>query len=68
MKVNYDKEVDAAYLRLCARHPQGAIEISEGIIVHVTKDEKIVGIEFLDVSKRFPIRNLFTLEISKSYK
>jgi len=40
MKIYYDQEVDAAYLRL----------------------SKIVGIEILDATKKFPLQSLFTCE------
>lgn len=66
MKVRYDREVDAAYLKLCAKQPQGAVEIDEGVILHLAADGKIVGIEILGASKRFPIKNLFTLQVAIS--
>ena len=62
MKVRYDHEVDAAYIQLSTRKPQGAIEIKEGVILHVANQEEIVGIEILNASERFPIRNLHTLQ------
>jgi len=40
MKVSYDPQVDAAYLKLSNKKPYGAIEIEEGIIIHVTKKMK----------------------------
>jgi uncharacterized protein YuzE len=39
-----------------------AIEIREGIIVHVAEKDDIVGIEILSASERFPIRTLKTLK------
>lgn len=68
MKVRYDKEVDAAYLQFYSKSPAGAIEIDEGVILHLTKDEKIVAIEILDASKRLPIKNLFTLQTTEGKK
>ena len=65
MKVRYDKQVDAAYIRFSSKRPQGAIEIDEGVILHVTAENQIVALEVLDASERFPIRNLFTLELAK---
>ncbi len=65
MKVRYDKEVDAAYICFSSKKPQGAIEIDEGVILHVTGENQIVALEILDASERFPIRNLFTLELAK---
>ncbi len=64
MKVSYDREVDACYIGLCRKRPQAAIEIDEGVILHTTNDGKIVGIEILEASKRFPIKNLFKFEVT----
>jgi len=62
MKVRYDKEVDAAYIQLSSKRPKGAIEIKQGIVLHVANKRELVGIEILDASERFPIRNLHTLQ------
>ncbi len=63
MKVTYDREVDAVFMRLSQKRPKGAIELQEGIILHVADDEKIVGIEILNAKKRLPVANF-----SKSVK
>jgi len=39
MKVSYDKDVDAAHIRFMSKKPQGAIEIDEGVILHLTDDD-----------------------------
>jgi uncharacterized protein YuzE len=62
MKIYYDHEVDAAYLRLSEEEPTGVIEISEGVNLDLTEDNKIVGIEILDASRKFPLQSLFTCE------
>ena len=62
MKVRYDAEVDAAYIQLSSKRPKGAIEIKQGIVLHVANEHELVGIEILDASERFPIRNLHTLQ------
>ena len=62
MKVRYDDEVDAAYIQLSSKRPQGAIEIKEGVVVHVANHDEIVGIEILKASQHFPIRNLHKLQ------
>jgi len=62
MTVRYDSEVDAAYIQLSSKRPKGAIEIKGGVILHVANKNEIVGIEILDASERFPIRNLQTLQ------
>lgn len=40
----------------------GVVEISEGINIDITDEGKIIGIEILDASKKFPIKSLFTIE------
>ena len=50
MKVRYDNEVDAAYIQLSSKRPKGAIEIREGVVVHVADKDEIVGIEILKAS------------------
>ena len=62
MKVRYDDQVDAAYIQLSSKRPKSAIEIKEGIVIHVAKHHEIVGIEILKASERFPIRSLHTLQ------
>ena len=53
MKARYDKEIDAAYIQMSSKKPDGAIEMAEGVILHTTSDDEIVAIEVLDTSKRF---------------
>jgi len=64
MKVKYDKEADAAYIKLSSKRPDGAVEIDEGVILHTTAKNEIVSIEILDAGKKFPIKSLYKLEVS----
>ena len=64
MKVRYDKEVDAAYIQMSSKKPDGAVEIAEGVILHTTADNEIVAIEILDAAKKIPIRTLYKLELT----
>ncbi|MFQ5771025.1 MAG: DUF2283 domain-containing protein [bacterium] len=65
MKVSYDSQIDAAFIKLSNKKPFGAIEIEEGIIIHATKKNEIVAIEILDASQKFTIEELFKFEIEK---
>jgi len=67
MKVYYDDEVDALYLKLGDETPEGVIEISEGVNLDTTSEDKIVGIEILDASKKIDLRTVlsYTLEFEK---
>ena len=40
MKVRYDKTVDAAYIEMSSKKPDGAVEIAEGVILHTTAEMK----------------------------
>jgi len=62
MKIYYDQDVDAAYIRLSEEQPTGVVEVSEGVNLDTTEDGKIVGIEILDAARKFPIQSLFTCE------
>jgi uncharacterized protein YuzE len=67
MKVYYDDEVDALYLKLGDETPEGVIEISEGVNLDTTSDDKIVGIEILEASKKIDLKTIlsYTLEFDK---
>jgi uncharacterized protein YuzE len=68
MKVYYDDEVDALYLKLGEETPEGVIEISEGVNLDTTSEGKLVGIEILKASKKMDIRTIlsYTLELDKN--
>ncbi|MCR4320818.1 MAG: DUF2283 domain-containing protein [Candidatus Brocadiaceae bacterium] len=67
MKVHYDDEVDALYIKLGNKKPEGVIEISEGINLDTTSEGKIVGIEILNASEKVDIKTIlsYTLELDK---
>ncbi len=64
MKVKYDKKVDAAYIQMSSKRPDGAVEIAEGVVLHTTSRNEIVAIEILDATKKIPLKTLYKLEIS----
>ena len=67
MKVNYDEEVDALYLKLGDEKPDGVIEIAEGVNIDTTADGKLTGIEILGASKKINIDTIlsYTLELDQ---
>lgn len=67
MKVYYDDEVDALYLKLGDETPDGVIEISEGVNIDTTSQDKIVSIEILNASKKIDLRTVlsYSLEFDK---
>ncbi len=67
MKVHYDSETDAIYIRLGSQRPDGVVELSEGVNLDTTSENMIVGIEILSASKRMNINTILTykLELDK---
>jgi uncharacterized protein YuzE len=52
MRITYDKKVDAMNIVFQKGKYKINKEIAEGIIIDYTKDEKVLAIEILDVTKR----------------
>ena len=55
MKIEYDKEVDAAYIYLKTTIKDGevkeTIELNDNIVLDLEEKGKIIGIEILEASK-----------------
>ncbi len=68
MKIYYDKDVDALYIKLSNKKPDGVIEVVEGVNLDTTEDGKIVGIEILDASKRIDLKTILNYSLAISRK
>ena len=65
VKVYYDRKADAVYLELSDEKPVGVVELTEGVNLDVTAENRIAGIELLDASKKIPISSLLAYELDK---
>ncbi len=67
MKVYYDDIVDALYIELGNKKPDGVVEIAEGINLDLTKDNKVIGIEILGASQKMDITTIlsYSIELNK---
>jgi len=63
MRVHYDKEVDAVYIKLGNQKPDGVVEISEGVNLDTTGYNKLIGIEILNASKKMNIKTILSYEL-----
>jgi uncharacterized protein YuzE len=63
MKIYYDDEVDALYLKLGDGKPEGVNEFPEGINMDVTSKGKIVGIEIVDASKKIDLKTILSYSL-----
>ena len=59
MQVHYDDRTDLLYIRL-DDPPQEVLnrDVSEGVTLDIGADERIVGIEILDASRRLDLRQV----------
>jgi len=49
MKISYDKEVDAVYIKLIeGEHQCRTLRLNDDIALNIGKGEKLIGIEILD--------------------
>jgi uncharacterized protein YuzE len=61
MKIEYDKEVDALYIRLQERYVAKTLEIQNGINIDIDEDGKLVGLEVLDATDRYGLSDVFNI-------
>jgi len=54
MKIRYDKKVDAVYIDLAQGKYHISKKITDDIVVDLTKNGKVLGIEILDASENIP--------------
>lgn len=63
MRTHYDRKADPVSIRLGNQKPDDVVEISEGINLDTTKNEKIIGIEILNASQKMNIRTILKYEL-----
>lgn len=63
MKIEYDREADALYIRLKKANVDDNIDIEEGITIDVDENRHLVGIEILDVSKKLSWEDIANITI-----
>ncbi len=67
MKINFDPKADAIRIKFQEGDYEESRELEEGVILDMTKDNKIMAIEILDVSEKLPVRALkdITIDIAE---
>lgn len=58
MKLHFDPEADALYLRLDDSTIVESEEVQPGVVLDFNADNQVVGVEILNVAKRVPAANL----------
>jgi len=62
MRLKYDKETDTLYINFVSRKVEESEYLEkEGIVLDYDKDNNLIGIEILSVSKKWPLKNFLKL-------
>jgi uncharacterized protein YuzE len=61
MKIEYDKEVDALYIRLQEKYVARTLEIEEGLNLDLDEEGKLIGLEVLDATERYTLSDIFNI-------
>ena len=62
MKITVDKESDTLYFRLDETKIVESEEVRPGVIIDFDEDDRVVGVEFLNISSRATEEELSTMQ------
>ncbi len=63
MKIEYSKEADAIYVYFKEEFVAKSKEIEDGVVIDFDEKGQLIGIEVLDVSKRFSLSDIVNVNI-----
>ena len=65
MRIEYDHQADAVYLYLTSKKEKvwKSREVQPGVVLDLNKKKDVVGIEILDVSRRWKPAELFQFSV-----
>ena len=66
MKLTIDSSADTLYLRLDKSRIVETEEVSPGVMLDFNEDNQVVGVEMVQLSKRFPGLDLGDLQFEKT--
>jgi uncharacterized protein YuzE len=61
MKIEYDKEVDALYIRIQEKDVARTQEVSDGMNLDFDVEGRLIGLEVLGASRRYSSSDIFNL-------
>jgi uncharacterized protein YuzE len=61
MRIEYDKEIDALYVRLQEKYVARTVEIEEGLNLDLDENGKLIGLEVLDATDRYSLADVFNI-------
>ena len=61
MRIEYDSEIDALYIRMQEKYVDRTVEIEEGLNLDLDKKGKLIGLEVLDATERYSLADIFNV-------
>ena len=61
MKIEYDREVDALYIRIQEKCVARTEELEEGINLDIDEDGQIIGLEIIGAVERYDRKDIFNI-------
>jgi len=61
MKIEYDREVDALYIRIQEKEVYKTKELEEGINLDFDKEGKMIGLEIIGAIERYNQKDIFNI-------
>ena len=58
MQIGYSPDADVLIIRFREGRPVDSIDVVEGVIAHISEDNKVLEIEILDTSKVVDLENI----------
>jgi uncharacterized protein YuzE len=61
MRIEYDTEIDALYIRIQEKYVDRTVEIEEGLNLDFDKKGRLIGLEVLDATERYSLADVFNV-------
>ena len=61
MKIEYDQEVDALYIRIQEKEVAHTRELEEGINLDLDKENRLIGLEIIGATERYELKDIFNI-------
>jgi len=61
MRIEYDSEIDALYIRMQEKYVGRTVEIEEGLNLDLDKKGKLIGLEVLDATEGYSLADVFNV-------
>ena len=63
MRIEYDREANALYIQMQEKYVTKTKEIENGLLIDLDEANKLIGLEILDVTKRFTLSDIVNLHV-----